>query len=162
MKEIFHYTQLQVQFLRLFYVKDDYSFMRMLNEWADIQRSNTKNYSELFELLQIRVVSLRSKIGEFINNLLDKDMYLTTEKKQDFFKTFGSSELDTGSAEGQIALFSYRIAHLTEHLKKNKKDFSTQRALIRLVSKRRHLLDYLKLKDIIRYREIIKALNLRK
>src|SRR5659263_759904 len=124
--------------------------------------SNPKNYSKLFELLQIRQVSLRSKIGEIINNLLDKDMYLTTEKKQDFFKTFGSSEIDTGSAEGQIALFSYRIAHLTEHLKKNKKDFSTQRALIRLVGKRRRLLDYLKLKDIVRYREIIKALNLRK
>lgn len=105
---------------------------------------------------------MRSKIEEFINNLLDKDMYLTTEKKQEFFKTFGSSELDTGSAEGQIALFSYRISHLTEHLKKNKKDFSTQRALTTLVGKRRHLLDYLKVKDIGRYREIIKALNLRK
>ncbi len=105
---------------------------------------------------------MRTKIGEFINNLLDKDMYLTTEKKQEFFKTFGSSEMDTGSAEGQIALFSYRIAHLTEHLKKNKKDFSTQRSLIKLVGKRRRLLDYLKVKDITRYREIIKALNLRK
>jgi len=70
--------------------------------------------------------------------------------------------MDTGSAEGQIALFSYRIAHLTEHLKKNKKDFSTQRSLIKLVGKRRRLLDYLKVKDISRYREIIKALNLRK
>jgi small subunit ribosomal protein S15 len=89
-------------------------------------------------------------------------MYLTKEKKQEFFTTFGSSDLDTGSAEGQIALFSYRIAHLTEHLKKNKKDFSTQRALIKLVGKRRRLLDYLKIKDIARYREIIKALNLRK
>ena len=89
-------------------------------------------------------------------------MDLTTEKKQEFLKTFGSSEMDTGSAEGQIALFSYRIAHLTEHLKKNKKDFSTQRALISLVGKRRRLLDYLKVKDISRYREIIKALNLRK
>lgn len=89
-------------------------------------------------------------------------MYLTAEKKQEFFKTFGSSDMDTGSAEGQIALFSYRIAHLTEHLKKNKKDFSTQRSLIKLVGKRRRLLDYLKLKDISRYREIIKALNLRK
>jgi small subunit ribosomal protein S15 len=121
-----------------------------------------KNLFKLFELLQNRVVSLRSKIGEIINNLLDKDMYLTTEKKQEFFKTFGSSELDTGSAEGQIALFSYRISHLTEHLKKNKKDFSTQRALTNLVGKRRRLLDYLKDKDISRYREIIKALNLRK
>jgi len=124
--------------------------------------SNAKKIFELFEILQIRVVSLRSKIEEFINNLLDKDMYLTTEKKQEFFKTFGSSEMDTGNAEGQIALFSYRIAHLTEHLKKNKKDFSTQRSLIKLVGKRRRLLDYLKVKDIARYREIIKALNLRK
>ncbi|TFH36859.1 MAG: 30S ribosomal protein S15 [Bacteroidia bacterium] len=89
-------------------------------------------------------------------------MYLTTEKKQDFFNTYGTSELDTGSAEGQIALFSYRISHLTEHLKRNKKDFSTQRSLIKLVGKRRRLLDYLKTKDIERYREIIKALKLRK
>ena len=70
--------------------------------------------------------------------------------------------MDTGSAESQIALFSYRIAHLTEHLRNNKKDFGTQRALLRLVGKRRRLLDYLKEKDIERYREIVKALNLRK
>ena len=105
---------------------------------------------------------MRSKIGEFINNLLDKDMYLTTEKKQEFFKTFGSSEMDTGSAEGQIALFSYRIAHLTEHLKKNRKDYGTQRALQLLVGKRRSLLDYLKAKDIERYRAIVKELGLRR
>ncbi|MFO7756298.1 MAG: 30S ribosomal protein S15 [Bacteroidales bacterium] len=89
-------------------------------------------------------------------------MYLTTDKKQEIFKNYGDSEMDTGSAEGQIALFSYRISHLTEHLKKNKKDFSTQRALVSLVGKRRRLLDYLKGKDIDRYREIIKALKLRK
>ena len=82
-------------------------------------------------------------------------MYLTSEKKQELFKSFGTSEMDTGSAEGQIALFSYRINFLTEHLKKNKKDFSTQRALIKLVGKRRRLLDYLREKDIKRYREII-------
>ena len=109
---------------------------------------------------------MRSKIGDSIylwtNNILIKDMYLTTEKKQEFFKSFGTSETDTGTTEGQIALFSYRIAHLTEHLKKNKHDFSTQRALIKLVGKRRRLLDYLRLKDIERYREIIKALKLRK
>ena len=64
-------------------------------------------------------------------------MYLTAEKKQEFFEKYGKSNKDTGSAEGQIALFSYRIAHLTEHLKKNRKDFSTQRALIGLVGKRR-------------------------
>lgn len=89
-------------------------------------------------------------------------MYLTSEKKQELFKKFGKSAEDTGSAEGQIALFSYRIAHLTEHLKINKQDFSTQRALVILVGKRRRLLNYLKEVDIERYRAIIKSLNLRK
>ncbi|HDZ41360.1 MAG TPA: 30S ribosomal protein S15 [Bacteroidetes bacterium] len=89
-------------------------------------------------------------------------MYLTTDKKKEIFNRYGDSEMDTGSAEGQIALFSYRISHLTEHLKKNRKDFNTQRALVKLVGKRRRLLDYLKGKDIDRYREIIKALKLRK
>lgn len=89
-------------------------------------------------------------------------MYLTTEKKKEFFDKYGKSNMDTGSSEGQIALFSYRINHLTEHLKNNKKDFSTQRSLIKLVGKRRRLLDYLKDRDIERYRSIIKALNLRR
>jgi small subunit ribosomal protein S15 len=89
-------------------------------------------------------------------------MYLTAEKKQEVFGTYGKTAKDTGSTEGQIALFSFRINHLTEHLKKNKKDFGTQRALLRLVGKRRSLLDYLKEKDIEKYRELIKALNLRK
>lgn len=90
------------------------------------------------------------------------NMYLTTEKKKEFFKTYGKSEQDTGSAEAQIALFSYRISHLTEHLKSNKKDFGTQRSLIKLVGKRRRLLDYLKAIDIERYRAIIKSLKLRR
>lgn len=89
-------------------------------------------------------------------------MYLTADKKKEFFKKYGKSDSDTGTTEGQIALFSYRIAHLTEHLKKNKKDYSTQMALIKLVGKRRRLLDYLKQRDIERYRAIIKALKLRK
>lgn len=89
-------------------------------------------------------------------------MYLTAEKKQEFFKKYGASEKDTGSSEGQIALFTFRINHLTEHLKQNKKDFSTQRALMRLVGKRRRLLDYLKGNDIERYRAVIKSLKLRK
>ena len=88
--------------------------------------------------------------------------YLTAEKKQEIFGQYGKSNTDTGSPEGQIALFSYRINHLTDHLKSNKKDFNTQRALLRLVGKRRRLLDYLKATDIERYREIVKALNLRK
>jgi small subunit ribosomal protein S15 len=89
-------------------------------------------------------------------------MYLTVEKKQEIFKEHGKTANDTGSPESQIALFSYRINHLTDHLKSNKKDFSTQLSLLRLVGKRRRLLDYLKERDIERYREIIKVLNLRK
>lgn len=89
-------------------------------------------------------------------------MYLTPEKKIEFFEKYGESAVNTGSSEAQIALFSYRISHLTDHLKTNKKDFSTQRALITLVGKRRSLLDYLKKKDIARYRAIIKDLNLRR
>lgn len=89
-------------------------------------------------------------------------MYLTSEKKQELFAQHGKSATDTGIAEGQIALFTFRINHLTEHLKQNKKDHSTRRSLIRLVGKRRSLLDYLMRKDIERYRSIIKELNLRK
>ena len=89
-------------------------------------------------------------------------MYLTAEKKKEFFKDFGKSEFDTGSSEGQIALFTHRISHLTEHLKENKKDLGTQKALIDLVSKRRRLLDYLKKVEIGRYRAIIKKLSIRK
>ena len=89
-------------------------------------------------------------------------MYLTTEKKKEIFGRHGKNEQDTGSAEGQVALFTFRINHLTEHLKQNKKDHSTRRALIRLVGKRRNLLDYLKRKEINRYRSIIAELNLRK
>jgi small subunit ribosomal protein S15 len=89
-------------------------------------------------------------------------MYLTAEKKQEIFREHGGSDENTGSPEGQIALFSYRISHLTGHLKINRKDFSTQRALVKLVGKRRRLLDYLKDREIDRYRAIIKSLNLRK
>ncbi len=89
-------------------------------------------------------------------------MYLTPEIKKEIFKKYGKSEKDTGSPEGQIALFTYRINHLTEHLKKHKHDYSTERALVMLVGKRRKLLNYLKKNDIERYRNIIKALGLRK
>lgn len=89
-------------------------------------------------------------------------MYLDSSKKKDIFKKFGKGESDTGSSEGQIALFSHRIKHLTNHLKFNKKDFNTQRSLISLVGKRRDQLDYLKNKDIERYRAIIKKLNIRR
>ncbi len=89
-------------------------------------------------------------------------MYLTKEKKTEIFKKFGGSESNTGSTEGQIALFTERINHLTGHLKNNQKDYNTERALVRLVGKRRSLLDYLKNKDIEKYRSLIKDLNIRK
>lgn len=89
-------------------------------------------------------------------------MYLSKEVKEGIFKKHGKSEQDTGSAEGQIALFTHRIEHLSQHLKTNRKDFNTERSLVRLVGKRRSLLDYLKSKDISRYRAIIKELGLRK
>ena len=89
-------------------------------------------------------------------------MYLSPEEKGKIFKKHGKSEKDCGSAEGQIALFTFRISHLTEHLKKNRHDYNTERSLVLLVGKRRSLLDYLKKKEINRYREIIKELGIRK
>ncbi|MFD2601972.1 MULTISPECIES: 30S ribosomal protein S15 [Flavobacterium] len=89
-------------------------------------------------------------------------MYLTKEVKAEIFAKHGKAATNTGSAEGQIALFTFRINHLTEHLKKNRHDYNTERSLVKLVGKRRSLLDYLKKKDINRYREIIKELNIRK
>lgn len=89
-------------------------------------------------------------------------MYLNSEKKTEIFSKYGKSATDTGSAESQIALFSYRISNLTEHMKQNRKDHSTERALTGLVGKRRALLNYLKARDINRYRAIVKALGLRK
>jgi len=89
-------------------------------------------------------------------------MYLSTDKKKEIFEKHGKSNTDTGSPESQIALFSYRISHLTEHMKSNKKDYNTERSLKMLVGKRRRLLDYLKDNDIARYRAIIKELGIRK
>lgn len=89
-------------------------------------------------------------------------MYLNTEVKKEIFAKHGGSETNTGSTEAQIALFTHRISHLTEHLKKNRKDFVTQRSLQLLVGKRRSFLDYLKRNDIARYRAIVKELGLRR
>ena len=89
-------------------------------------------------------------------------MYLDSTKKEEIFGKYGKSNTDTGSAESQIALFTYRINHLTEHLKINKKDYNTERSLKMLVGKRRRLLDYLIRIDITRYRTIIKELGIRK
>ena len=89
-------------------------------------------------------------------------MYLDSDTTNAIFGNYGKSNTDTGSPESQIALFSYRISHLTEHMKANRKDNSTERALTRLVGKRRALLNYVKKKDIERYRAIISKLGLRK
>ncbi|GAB2537324.1 30S ribosomal protein S15 [Rufibacter soli] len=91
-------------------------------------------------------------------------MKLTTEAKKEIFQTSGYSKLDTdtGSAESQIALFTARINHLTDHLKVHKKDFSTRLGLLKLVGKRRRLLNYLIKTDITRYRAIIAELGIRK
>ena len=89
-------------------------------------------------------------------------MYLTKEKKEEIFAQYGKSAKDSGTAESQIALFTYRIQHLTELMKQHKKDQVSERALVSLVGKRRKMLDYLKETDIERYRAIVKQLGLRK
>ena len=89
-------------------------------------------------------------------------MYLDSAKKTELFEKYGKSSTDSGSPESQIALFTFRIAHLTGHLQKNKKDYSTQRALKMLTGKRRRMLDYLQKVDIERYRAIIKELGIRR
>ena len=101
-------------------------------------------------------------LQKFINILFINTMYLDAAKKQEIFSKYGKSNTDTGSPEAQIALFSYRIAHLTEHLKLNKKDYTTSRSLTKLVGKRRALLRYLLERDINRDRAIVKALGMRR
>ena len=89
-------------------------------------------------------------------------MILTKEDKAQIFADFGKSSADTGSAEGQIALFTSRITHLTAHLKENKKDYSTRLGLLKLVGKRKRLLHHLQIVDVVRYRAILEKLGLRK
>ncbi len=88
--------------------------------------------------------------------------YLSKEKREEIFAEFGGNSKNTGSIEGQIALFTYRIKELSNHLNANKKDHSCRRTLLTLVGKRKGLLQYLADKDISRYRAIIEKLNLRK
>ena len=89
-------------------------------------------------------------------------MPLTPEAKTAIMAEFKLHESDTGSPEVQVALLTRRINDITEHLKEHSKDFSTRRGLLKLIGQRRRLLDYLKRKDITRYRDLIKALNIRK
>lgn len=87
---------------------------------------------------------------------------ITTEEKRELIRQFGKDENDTGAAEVQIAIFSRRIANLTDHLKEHPQDHATRRGLLQLVGKRRKLLDYLMENAIERYRAIISELGLRK
>ena len=89
-------------------------------------------------------------------------MKLTRERKQEIINTYKREENDTGSSEVQIALLTERISELTEHLKTHKNDNHSRRGLLKMIGKRRNLLNYLAEKDINRYREIVKKLNLRK
>ncbi|MBN2729965.1 MAG: 30S ribosomal protein S15 [Bacteroidales bacterium] len=89
-------------------------------------------------------------------------MILTIEQKKEYFKSLGKNETDSGTSDVQVAIFTQRIKHLTEHLKRNKKDFATERALVNMVGRRKKLLSYIKHKDIERYRELIKKLEIRK
>jgi small subunit ribosomal protein S15 len=87
---------------------------------------------------------------------------ITTEEKQQLVNKFGNNPNDTGTPEVQIAIFSKRIERLTDHLKEHPKDFSTRHGLLKLVGKRRRLLNYLQGDDIERYRSVISELGLRK
>ena len=106
-----------------------------------------------------RILQFKTLHNNHLNNI---SMYLTKEVKEEIFAKHGGAAANTGSAEGQIALFTFRISHLTEHLKKNRHDYNTERSLVLLVGKRRSLLDYLKKKDVVKYRELIKELGIRK
>jgi len=88
--------------------------------------------------------------------------YLTKERKQEIFNEFGGSEKNTGSAEGQVAMITERITHLTGHLKKNRKDHATTRSLVKMVGQRKRLLKYIASKDIQNYRNLIEKLGLRR
>ena len=88
--------------------------------------------------------------------------YLSKEKMEEIFQEYGGSAKNTGSTEGQVALFTFRIAELSKHLQTNRKDYSCKRTLLSLVGKRRRLLKYLMKKDIVGYRALIEKLGIRK
>ncbi|WP_342265454.1 30S ribosomal protein S15 [Cardinium endosymbiont of Philonthus spinipes] len=103
-------------------------------------------------------------INQNKENQEEQAFAFNSSNKSDLFKTFGfqKSEQDSGSSESQIALFTYRIKHLTEHLSVKKKDHAAKLGLLKLVGKRKRLLAYLKKVDLNRYRDIITNLGLRK
>ena len=88
--------------------------------------------------------------------------YLTNEQKDQIFAEYGGSATNTGSVEGQVALFTHRITAMSSHLHTNRKDFGCKTAMLSLVGKRKRLLTYLAKRDIVKYRELIEKLNIRK
>jgi len=89
-------------------------------------------------------------------------MSITAERKQELIKEFAVKQDDTGSPEVQVAILTERITNLTEHLKSHKKDFHSRRGLLMMVGQRRRLLDYVKRKQVTRYEDLIKRLDLRR
>jgi len=143
-----------------------FNWLQRYEEYLNIQKKRIKRiFFEIIVYKSLRYKKIYLSLHPLIKSYILKNlriMYLDSAKKQEIFEKYGKSNTDTGSPEAQIALFSYRISHLTEHLKLNRKDYSTERALTMLVGKRRALLNYLKDRDIERYRAIVKALGLRK
>ena len=88
--------------------------------------------------------------------------HFTAEKKANIFKTFGGNEKNTGSIEAQVAMLTERINHISQHLKSNKKDFSTNRGLMQMVGRRKRLLQYLSNTNLDSYRALIEKLGIRK
>jgi small subunit ribosomal protein S15 len=96
------------------------------------------------------------------NERKENDVTLVPEKKKELIENYKTHPTDTGSPEVQIAILSERISYLTEHFKAHIKDHHSRRGLLQLVGQRRHLLDYLKGKDVERYRTLIQRLGIRK
>jgi len=103
-------------------------------------------------------VSLQTELKSKLSHM----SHVSAEKKANIFKTFGGVETNTGSIESQIALLTERINHISAHLKMNKKDFSTQRGLMKSVGRRKRLLQYLNRTNLESYRALIEKLGLRK
>ena len=118
------------------------------------------------EAVQETLIRLRENVSlpyeVFICDNSSQKLDITTQDKENIFKEFGNDAKDSGSVYSQVALFTKKISDLTEHLKLNRKDYGTQRSLQLMVGKRRKLLDYLKGKDILKYRELVKNLGLRR
>jgi len=126
---------------------------------------NIQKKSAFFRLkTNISTYFCRDKKKKYNKDVIKKTKmpYLTIEKKADIFTTFGAKASNTGSIEGQIALLTERINHISDHLKSNKKDFSSQRGLMKMVGQRKRLLTYLSKHDLTGYRALIEKLGLRK